>query len=199
MKRITVIAFMILAALSAWGQEAPAEAEAPNVDPTPTQAFVFGPRVGFGWSMVTSEAFTAGVQEALPFASSDDVYYPYYSIFGFNAEYRVLLGQSRDHFAIQGLAFLFGIEQSLFLPAGALLLGYRNHSGFEFGVGPIFNIAGIGVIAAVGFTFSVGGVNIPIDVSYQIPNNNISGALAITTGFNFTVDRSTLRAATSRR
>jgi hypothetical protein len=180
MKRTIIAAALALLAFSAWAQAD----DRPQVDPTPTQVFVFGPRVGFGWSMATPEQFTADISSLF----GPGPFYPYYSIFGLNLEYRVLLGQSRDHFAIQSLVFLFGVEQSLFLPAGAVLLGYRHHTGFEFGVGPVFNPDGVGVIAAIGFTLSVGGVNIPFDVSYQIPNNNIFGALAFSTGFNFNYD-----------
>jgi hypothetical protein len=180
MKKTIIAVALILLAFSAWSQD---DAQ-PQVDPTPTQVFVFGPRVGFGWSMTTPELFTAGIQDLF----GTGPFYPYYSIFGLNLEYRILLGQSRDHFAIQSLVFLFGVEQSLFLPAGAVLLGYRHHTGFEFGVGPVLNPSGLGVIAALGFTLSAGGVNIPFDVSYQIPNNNLFGALAISTGFNFNYD-----------
>jgi hypothetical protein len=176
MKRVV----FFLAALAIAIVPALAQAE----DAPPEVVFVFGPRVGAGMSFQDQASFSTGVSDIF----GGGPYYPYYSLFGFNLEYRVLLGDSRDHFAIQMLLAGFGLEQSVFIPSGALLMGYRSWTGIEVGIGPVVNPSGIGVIVAVGYTFSFNGVYVPFDVSFQIPNARLSPAIIISTGFNFLTD-----------
>ena len=82
-----------------------------------------------------------------------------------------------------------GLEQGVALPEGALLIGYRDSSGFEFGIGPILHLRGVGVVVAAGYTISFRGMYDPVDLSVIIPSADRPASIAITTGFNFQVSR----------
>jgi len=147
---------------------------------------VLGPRVGGSYLFETPENFTARVREIYPTGT----YFPAVTLFGITLEQRILLGQTKSHFAFQELVILGGLEQGIVLPEAAFLIGYRGYSGFEFGIGPIVNLSGFGVVAAVGWTFSYNGVYVPVDISFIIPNSNMPATIGLTTGFNFTVSKS---------
>lgn len=149
-----------------------------------TSYLVFGPRIGFGAVYQDQAEFSQKIESMF----MGGPYYPYFSVFGFNFEWRYLLGQSSDHFALQVLLTAMGIEQSIFLPGAALCMGYRHHSGLEFGAGPLVNLGGLGVVIAVGYTFVTNGIYIPFDIAFQIPNYNFRPAVTFLTGFNFSVE-----------
>lgn len=182
------ISFFVLVVLFgglATAQDA-GQANAPFNPPTKaiTSYLVFGPRVGLGGVYQDQAEFSKKIEDIF----QGGPYYPYYSVFGFNFEWRYLLGQSSDHFALQVLITAMGIEQSILLPSAALLMGYRHHSGLEFGAGPLANLGGMGVVLAVGYTFVANGVYIPFDIAFQIPNYNFKPAVTILTGFNFSIE-----------
>lgn len=147
--------------------------------------FIVGPRLGVSYVLSTPEEFTSAVQELYPGAD----YFPLYTLFGITFEQRILLGNTRSHFAFQELILVGGLEQSIALPIGALLIGYRDWAGFEFGMGPLLNLSGVGVVVAIGWTLSFKGVYVPIDVSVSLPSANRSASVGLTTGFNFKVRR----------
>ncbi|MGA2762252.1 MAG: hypothetical protein ABSG17_02700 [Spirochaetia bacterium] len=147
-------------------------------------SFVFGPRIGGSYVATTPESFTSSVNAFYP-----GNYVPAVTLFGVTLEQRILLGQTRSHFAFQEVLLIGGLEQGVALPEGAFLIGYRDYSGFEFGIGPILHVGGISVIAALGWTFSFSGAYVPVDVSLVIPNAERPASISITTGFNFQVSR----------
>jgi len=148
-------------------------------------SLVFGPRIGGSYILVTPEDFTSSVNELYPGGS----YFPVVTLFGVTLEQRILLGQTKSHFAFQEVLLVGGLEQGVALPEGAFLIGYRDFSGLEFGVGPILHMRGFGVVAAVGWTFSYQGVYVPVDISLIIPNADRPASISITTGFNFQIRR----------
>ncbi len=141
---------------------------------------VFGPRIGVSYNFTSSADFTEIINE-----SFEGEYIPFYTLFGAILEQRILLGETQSHFAIQELVLIGGLEQSIVIPIAALMIGFRGASGFEFGVGPIVSLTGIGVICAVGWTFSYKGVFVPVDLHFVLPNQSKPAVLGITTGFNF--------------
>ncbi|MGA2615425.1 MAG: hypothetical protein ABSG38_18460 [Spirochaetia bacterium] len=163
-----------------------ASAFADDIEEGP-QAFslVCGPRIGGSYVLDTPEHFTGGVHTLYPAGS----YFPAVTLFGVTVEQRILLGQTRSHFAFQEVLLIGGLEQGIALPEGAFLIGYRDFSGLEFGIGPILHIGGISVVAAVGWTFSYKGAYVPVDISLVIPNAERPASVSITTGFNFQVSR----------
>lgn len=145
--------------------------------------FILGPRVGVNYINTTPEEFSEEVGKTF----EQGEYYPVTSLFGLSLEQRILLGQTKSHFAFQEVIMVGGLEQSIALPSISILIAYRGATGFEFGAGATFSMSGVGVIAAVGWTFSFSGVYIPLDISVIIPNKNRPMSIAMTTGFNFRV------------
>jgi len=152
--------------------------------------FIVGPRVGVSWVVTSPEDFSETVSKLFP--GTD--YFPVYTLFGINFEQRILLGETNSHFAFQELVLVGGLEQSVALPVAAFLIGYRAGKGFEFGIGPLANLAGVGVVAAIGWTLSFRGVFVPIDLSVILPNRERPVGISFTTGFNFKVRRRLLNA-----
>jgi hypothetical protein len=146
---------------------------------------VLGPRIGCSYLIESAEEFTESLRDLYPTGD----YFPVVTVFGITLEQRILLGQTRSHFAFQGLVLILGLEQGIAIPEGALLIGYRDYSGLELGIGPLLTPAGISVIAALGWTFSYHGVYVPVDVSFIIPNASRPPAIGLTTGFNFIIGR----------
>lgn len=176
-KKLTVIVVALVLSVSAFAEDL----EGPEAF-----SLVFGPRIGGSWITTTPDDFTSRVNSLYTGGS----YFPVITLFGFNIQQRILLGKTKSHFAFQEIVLIGGLEQGIALPEAAFLIGYRDFSGLEFGIGPIFHLGGVGVVAALGWTVSYRGVYIPFDVSYIIKNADRPGSFAITTGFNFQVSRS---------
>jgi len=106
-------------------------------------------------------------------------------------EQRILLGETKSHFVFQEVFSAAGLEQSILIPSFSLLIGYRDFSGFELGAGPCVSVSGVGVVVAIGWTFSFKGVYVPLDVNWVLPsrNDNSMDTVSLTTGFNFQVRR----------
>ena len=143
--------------------------------------FILGPRVGANY--VFTSVADSSAQLSQYYIVGD--YFPLTSLFGIISEQRILLGQTRSHFAFQELLLVSGLEQGVSIPTAGLLIGYRDASGFEIGFGPRVTMTGIGVIVAGGWTFRYKGVFVPVDVSFVLPSQSQPASLALTTGFNF--------------
>ncbi len=180
MKNLAMLTLTLLLSTAATAYTEPEDAEEPLYA-------VFGPRVGVSWRFTSVSEFSEDV----------GTYFPIYSLFGACVELRIPLGETKSHFVVQEVLLVGGIDQSIALPSGAVLVGYRGASGFELGVGPIlsFDQGGFiyylgfsfspGVVVAAGYTFSLGGIFVPIDVSWTVPNQRTWGGISVTTGFSF--------------
>lgn len=147
--------------------------------------FIVGPRLGASYVLMSRKDFSEAVSEFYP----EERYLPITSLFGISFEQRILLGETRSHFAFQEVFLLRGLEQSVALPSASLLVGYRDASGFEIGAGPNLTLSGLGVVIASGWTFYHKGVFVPVNVSAVLPNAKIPSAISLTTGFNFVTRR----------
>jgi hypothetical protein len=176
MKLPAIVLLILAAALPASGE-----------DLTQPEAFsmILGPRIGGSYIFDTPENFSTSIATLYPAGN----YFPVFTLFGITFEQRILLGETRSHFAFQEVVLVGGLEQGIALPEAAILIGYRDFSGFEFGIGPIVHMQGLGVLAALGWTFSYAGVFVPVDISLIIPNRDRPAAIAVTTGFNFEISR----------
>jgi hypothetical protein len=150
-------------------------------------SFITGPRVGYTYSFMSQSAFTNSIYSETNNYSNAD-YFQGNSVFGISLEERVLLGDTSDHFACQEILSIDGLEQSLVIPVAEVLVGYRSHIGFEFGIGPRVSIDGISVVGAIGWTLEFKGVFIPIELSATLANTKVAASIALTTGFNFQVN-----------
>ncbi|HUX40539.1 MAG TPA: hypothetical protein VMV83_05155 [Rectinemataceae bacterium] len=147
--------------------------------------FIIGPRIGYSYAFMSQADFSSLVGQVFPAGS----YSPATTVFGLSLEQRILLGQTRSHFAFQEVLAIHGLEQSIALPVLAALIGYRDGSGIEAGIGPMLSANGISVLAAFGYTFSFKGVYIPVDLSMTIPNSKSATLLSVTSGFNFIIEK----------
>lgn len=65
-----------------------------------------------------------------------------------------------------------GLEKGYVLPSVTSIIGLRTKSGFEIGAGPNLSLAGVGLAFAVGYNFSVGSLNLPLNLSW-VPSTRI--------------------------
>lgn len=144
---------------------------------------IIGPRVGANYVLTTPADFNARVSAFY----GGGGYFPAMSVFGAVVEQRILLGESRSHFAFQEVLAVTGLEQGLSIPSLVLLMGFRASSGLELGLGPRLTPTGVGVAVAVGWTFAYRGVFVPVDLSFVLPSGDQPSVLALTTGFNFVI------------
>ena len=59
-----------------------------------------------------------------------------------------------------------GLEKGYVLPSLTSIIGLRTKSGFEIGAGPNLSLVGVGLVLAVGYNFSVGSLNLPLNLSW---------------------------------
>ena len=149
---------------------------------------IVGPRIGVSYYITTPEMFTESISDLYVFPSGN--YFPVTTLFGVMAEQRILLGETRSHFAFQEVLLIGGLEQAIGLPSLSVLIGYRDASGLEIGAGPTLSLSGLGVVTAIGWTISTSGVYIPVNLSLVLPSQQRPAGVALTTGFNFVVRRS---------
>jgi len=65
-----------------------------------------------------------------------------------------------------------GLEKGYVLPSVTSIIGLRAKSGFEIGAGPNLSLAGVGLVFAVGYNFSIGSLNLPLNLSW-VPSTRI--------------------------
>jgi len=176
-RKLTALVIVLVLSTSAFAQAAEDEGPA-------AFSFVFGPRIGGSYIVDTPRNFSSSINQLYPGS-----FFPALTLFGVTLEERILLGQTRSHFAFQEVVLVGGLEQGIALPEGAVLIGYRDYSGFECGIGPILHVGGISVLVAAGWTFSFRGAYVPVDISLVIPNTERPASISLTTGFNFQVSR----------
>lgn len=155
----------------------------------PRFAFVLGPRIGVSWTIMTPEDFSNYLRRSLPWFTGN--YIPVNTLFGVTMEQRILLGETKSHFALREVLSVAGLEQSIVIPSLSILIGYRSYSGFEIGVGPRASLSGAGVVAAIGWAFHLSGAEVPLDISWVLPGGTKKsmGTVGLTTGFNLQLRR----------
>src|SRR3954469_18637107 len=74
-----------------------------------------------------------------------------------------------------------GLESGVFLPSLTWLIGARDRTGNEVGVGPNVSVAGVGLAAAAGVTVHDGGVNFPMNIA--VAKSKTGARVSFLTGF----------------
>jgi len=154
---------------------------------------VFGPRVGGMYIFGDWATFDSSMQDLFP--DPDRSYYPFMTHFGVNFEQRIRLGGTQSHFAFQEVFTVGGLDQNVVVPSLNTLIGFRSHTGLEFGLGPNMAITNndgavgfaVSVVYAVGWTFSFNGVYVPVDVAVVPTPKDGRPRVTILTGFNFEI------------
>lgn len=154
---------------------------------------VFGPRVGVTYLFSQIAEFNDALQQIFP--NPERGYFPLITQFGINLEQRIRLGDTKSHFAFQELLLIGGLDQSIVIPNLIVMIGFRSHTGLEFGLGPYMAMSkseiGIefSVVYAIGWTFSFKGVYVPVDLAIVPTPADGFPRISLLTGFNFDIVR----------
>lgn len=124
-----------------------------------------GPRVGF---MHLSQGSVSRGLESIGLK-------PNFTMLGWQFESRFFHNPNGSHLMFEFVPMVAGIEQGMFLPSASLLLGYRNSSGFEFGLGPNLSPSGPAMVFSVGKSFESHGMVYPVNLVY-VPGYNLQEA-----------------------
>jgi hypothetical protein len=65
----------------------------------------------------------------------------------------------------EAVVLLGGLDRGLALPSLSWLVGVRSRDGAEFGLGPNITPVGVALALAVGKTFTMGVMNVPVNVA----------------------------------
>ena len=94
------------------------------------------------------------------------------SQFGWHMEYLYMTTPDGYAGVLEVIPLIGGWENNLILPSLNIVMGIRSPEGFELGAGPSYSVAGAGFIAAIGYTFKMGHLNIPINFAYTFSGEN---------------------------
>ncbi len=152
----------------------------PKNDPHERGLGLGGPR--FGLSYISGGGYDK-LQTAVKKAKPDTEVEPFMSQFGWQAEYRMFKTSKGLTALTEVIPLVGGLDQGLALPSATWLVGLRGKSGVEFGVGPNVGLNGVAMMAGMGYTMDMGGINIPLNIAvgrgaYQ------TTSVAFSTGFN---------------
>ena len=115
-----------------------------------------GPR--FGITYITSGKLTDELEK-------EGVTSNWISQFGYQFE-KQILGDDKIAGIVEGILFIGGVDQGLFLPSISGMFGIRNSSGLEIAVGPNISISGSAMVIGFGKSFNFGNLNIPINIAW---------------------------------
>lgn len=196
MKRIgLIISFICLGTLAA-AYDGPYPPEAPAVtpdwavtsrnkvikqapDPHERGLKLGGPR--FGGTYISGAGFEKlkeQVQKTKPGTELE----PFMTHFGWQVEYRMFRTESGLTALTEIIPIVGGLDQGLALPSLNWIVGVRGSNGFEVGVGPNIGLNGASLIMATGFTFDLGGINVPLNLAVGQASKTTSVSMSI--GFN---------------
>jgi hypothetical protein len=102
--------------------------------------------------------------------------------FGWQFERQFLTKDSGLTAVSEYVVLLGGLDQGVAIPSLNWLVGMRTRGGAEFGVGPNLTPAGVGLVIAVGVTYRVGAMNIP--VNFALVPSKYGQRISVLTGFN---------------
>jgi hypothetical protein len=158
----------------------PVAAPAPVEEPLQQGLHLGGPR--FGMSYISGGGFDK-LKEAVDKAKPGTQVEPMMSQFGWQAEYRMFRTPSGITALTEWVPLIGGMDQGLALPSLTWLVGLRGKQGFEMGVGPNVGLNGVAMMLAAGYTFDLGGINLPLNFAVGRGANQTT-SLALSLGFN---------------
>ena len=135
-----------------------------------------GPRIGFTY--ITPGPIADFIHEGFDF-DEDDKYGTtgpaFTSLYGWQWESRFADGGNVTGI-VEWIVLVGGMEKGMFLPSASSIIGARMDSGLEFGVGPNLSLSGIGMVFGVGYNFTSGNLNLPVNISV-IPGRKMDGTI----------------------
>ena len=67
---------------------------------------------------------------------------------------------------VEWIVLVAGMEKGRFLPSASSLVGARTSKGLEFAIGPNLSLAGVSMAFALGYNFTSGKLNIPVNLAF---------------------------------
>jgi len=137
-----------------------------------------GPRLGF--TFVTPGPIADFIHEGFDFDEDEDGGYgttgsAFTMLYGWQWESRFADGGNITGI-VEWVVLVGGMERGMFLPSASSIIGARTASGLEFGVGPNLSLSGIGMVFGVGYNFTSGNLNLPVNISV-IPGRKMEGTI----------------------
>jgi hypothetical protein len=126
-----------------------------------------GPRIGL--TFITGGELTEKL--AAEFGVSTNMI----SQFGYQFE-KQIIGDENIAGIIEGIVFIGGLEQGMFLPSVSGLFGLRHNSGLEFAIGPNLSLSGASLVIGLGKSFELGNLNIPINFAWVPSHSRIESS-----------------------
>jgi hypothetical protein len=152
----------------------------PADDPHQRGLSLGGPR--FGISYINGPGFDK-IRETVKKAKPDVELEQGMTQFGWQVEYRMFRTSSGVTALTEFVPLIGGMDLGLALPSATWLVGLRGKKGFEVGVGPNFGLDGVAMMAGAGYSFDLGGINVPLNMALG-KGANQTNSFAISTGFN---------------
>ncbi len=121
-----------------------------------------GPR--FGLTYITNGKLTDDIEEEFGVTSN------LISQFGFQFE-KQIMGDENIAGILEGILFIGGVDQGLFLPSVSGMFGVRNKAAWELAVGPNLSVNGAAMVVGFGKSFNFGNINIPVNIAW-VPSNS---------------------------
>ena len=159
MKRL-LLTLLILIALQSSAQIQYSSTNAANYDSQVQKNT--GPR--FGLTYITNGKLTADIEEEFGITSN------LISQFGFQFE-KQIMGDENIAGILEGILFIGGVDQGLFLPSVSGMFGVRNKDSWELAVGPNLSVGGAAMVVGFGKSFNFGNINIPVNIAW-VPSNS---------------------------
>ena len=121
-----------------------------------------GPR--FGLTYITNGKLTDDIEEEFGVTSN------LISQFGFQFE-KQIMGDENIAGILEGILFIGGVDQGMFLPSVSGMFGVRNKAAWELAVGPNLSVNGAAMVIGFGKSFNFGNINIPVNIAW-VPSNS---------------------------
>lgn len=121
-----------------------------------------GPR--FGLTYITNGTLTDDIEEEFGVTSN------LISQFGYQFE-KQIMGDENIAGILEGILFIGGVDQGLFLPSVSGMFGVRNKDSWELAVGPNLSVNGAAMVIGFGKSFNFGNINIPVNIAW-VPSNS---------------------------
>ena len=72
---------------------------------------------------------------------------------------------------VEWIALVGGMERGMFLPSVSSMVGIRSDKGVEFSIGPNLSLGGLAMEIGMGYNFTFGKLNVPVNILY-VPSFN---------------------------
>jgi len=158
MKRLLLI-LLVLTAFQSSAQIQYSSTNAANYDSQVQKNA--GPR--FGLTYITNGKLTKELEK-------EGVTSNLISQFGYQFE-KQIVGNDEIAGIVEGILFIGGLDQGLFLPSVSGMFGVRNKAAWELAVGPNLSVNGAAMVVGFGKSFNFGNINIPVNIAW-VPSNS---------------------------